>query len=122
MWSKKELTMPLQISSWIKQHPLTTYFFLAFLITWILISPLALSAQNILNVQLSPHWHFLGAFGPISAAFIVTAIATGKSGVSEFLDRLWNWRAGMVWLLISLFSPFILFFLSVVILRVAGNS
>ncbi len=116
MWSKKEVTMPFQISSWIKQHSLATYLFLAFLITWILISPLALSAQ------ISPHWHFLGALGPISAAFIVTAITTGKSGVSQFLDRLWNWRAGIVWLVISIFSPFVLFFLAVLILRVAGNS
>lgn len=114
--------MRLQISSWIKQHSLATYFFLAFLITWIFISPLALSAQNILHVQLSPHWHFLGAFGPISAALIVTRIATGKSGVSEFLDRLLTRRAGMAWLVISLFSPFVLFLLSVLILRVAGNS
>jgi membrane protease YdiL (CAAX protease family) len=114
--------MPFQISSWIKQHSLTTYFFLAFIITWILISPLALSAQNLLNVQISPHWHFLGAFGPISAALIVTAIAAGKSGISEFLGRLLNWRAGVVWILISIFSPFVLFLLSIIVLRVTGNS
>jgi len=114
--------MSFQILSWIKHHSLTTYFFLAFLITWILISPLALSAQNILNVQISPHWHFLGALGPISAAFIVTAIVAGKSGVSEFLGRLLNWHAGIVWILISIFSPFVLFLLSVLILRVTGNS
>jgi membrane protease YdiL (CAAX protease family) len=85
-------------------------------------SPLALSAQNILKVQLSPHWHFLGALGPIGAALIVTAMTTGKSGVSAFLDRLLNPRTGRVWLFISIFSPFVLFFLSILILRVAGNS
>lgn len=114
--------MPFQISSWIKHHSLTAYFFLAFLITWILISPLALSAQNLLNIQISPHWHFLGALGHISAALIVTAIAIGKSGVSKFLGRLLNWRVGIVWILISIFSPFVLFLLSILILRVTGNS
>jgi membrane protease YdiL (CAAX protease family) len=114
--------MPFQLSSWIKHHSLFAYFFLAFLITWMLIAPLALSSQNILNAQISPHWHFLGAFGPISAAFIVTAIATGKSGFSEFLSRLLNSNVGGVWILVSIFSPFLLFFLSILIMRVASNS
>lgn len=108
--------MPVQISSWIKHNSLAAYFLLAFFITWILISPLALSAP------ISPHWHFLGALGPISAAFIVTAIAAGRSGVVEFLGRLSNWQVGLVWILISIFSPFVLFLLAILIARVAGNS
>lgn len=101
---------------WIKRHELTAYFLLAFLTTWVLISPLALSAP------ISPHWHFLGALGPISAAFIVTAVATGRPGISEFLGRLLNWQVGLVWLLTSIFSPFLLFLLAVLIARFTGNS
>jgi hypothetical protein len=66
--------MPFQLSSLIKHHSLIAYFFLAFLITWMLIAPLALSSQNILNAQISPHWHFLGALGPIGAALIEPAV------------------------------------------------
>ncbi|MDX9993376.1 MAG: type II CAAX endopeptidase family protein [Anaerolineales bacterium] len=113
--------MTSQLSSWIKRHSLGAYFFLAFLITWILISPLALSAQNVFNFQLSPHWHFLGALGPISAALLVTAISAGKAGVSKFLGSLLNWRAGVFWVLVSIFSPFAIFLLSVLILLLMGN-
>lgn len=52
---------------WIKQRQLVAYSLLAFGITWLLVSPLVLSAQGLISIQLSPHWHFLGAFGPISA-------------------------------------------------------
>ena len=114
--------MSFQILSWIKHRSLTAYFLLAFLITWILISPLALSSQNMLLIQISPHWHFLGALGPIGAAIIITAIVAGKAGVSEFLGRLWQWHVGIVWVLVSILSPFVLFLLSALILRVAGNS
>lgn len=114
--------MPFQIASWVKHHTLSAYFSLAFLITWILISPLALSAQNILSIQISDHWHFLGALGPIGAALIITAITTGKSGIAEFLGRLWRWKVGIVWVLVSILSPFFLFILSILILRIAGIS
>lgn len=107
---------------WVRRHSLTAYFLLAFLITWILISPLVLSGQHILRIELSPHWHFLGAFGPIGAAIIVTAIASGKPGISEFLARLLKWRVGTVWVLASLVSPFLLFLIAVLLLQVTGNS
>lgn len=114
--------MPFQIVSWIKHHTLSAYFLLAFLITWLLISPLALSAQNVLSIQISAHWHFVGAFGPIGAALIVTAMTTGKSGIVEFLSRLWRWQVEIVWVLVSILSPFFLFLLSILILRFTGNS
>ncbi len=97
------------------------YFVLAFLITWILILPLALSAQNLLRLRISEHWHFLGALGPVGAAFAVTAIANGKAGVSEFLGRMGRWKMGVIWFLVSAFSPFALFLFSVLVLRVFGN-
>ena len=113
--------MTLQLSNWIKKHSLVAYFILAFLITWILILPLALSAQDLLPFRISKHWHFLGALGPIGAAFIVTAIANGKAGISEFLGRMARWKVGIVWFLVSAFSPFALFLLSMFILRILGN-
>ncbi len=114
--------MTLQLTNRIKKYSLATYFVLAFLITWILILPLALSAQNLLHFKISEHWHFLGALGPIGAAFIVTTMADGKVGISEFLERMARWKVGIVWLIVSAFSPFVLFFLSMLILRIFGNS
>ncbi len=84
--------------------------------------PLALSAQDLLHFRISEYWHFLGALGPIGAAFIVTAIANGNAGISEFLGRMVRWKVGIVWFVVSAFSPFALFLLSVLILRIFGNS
>jgi membrane protease YdiL (CAAX protease family) len=111
-----------QPSNWIKKHPLTAYFSLAFLITWILISPLVLSALNLLPFKVSEHWHSLGALGPIGAALIVTAMIGGKAGLSEFWGRLTKWKVGAGRIFISIFSPFVMFLLSVLIVQVSGNA
>ncbi len=111
----------LQPSNWIRKYSLAAYFVLAFLITWVLILPLILSTQNLLRFRISEDWHFLGALGPIGAAFMVTAIADGKAGISEFLGRMSQWKVGVVWFLVSAFSPFALFLLSALILHIFGN-
>ncbi len=114
--------MTLQITNSIKRHTLPAFFVLAILITWILILPLALSAQNFLHFSISTHWHFLGALGPLGAAFIVTRIVDGRAGFLAFLRRMARWRVGIVWFLIAALSPFFLFFLSMLVLRISGGS
>lgn len=113
--------MASKILAWIRQHPLVAYFALAFAITWILVSPLILYAQGFRAIQISPHWHFLGAFGPLLAALIVTRIANGRFGISEFVGRMRRWRVGFGWLFIAVFSPILLFVVSAIILRAVGN-
>ncbi len=114
--------MILKLSKSINKHPLVAYFALAFLITWILILPLALSAQSLIRSRISEHWHFLGAFGPIGAALIVTAISDGKIGISKFFESMTCRKVNPIWFLISVFSPFVLFLLSMFILRIFSNS
>ena len=114
--------MKFSFTNWIKYHPLTAYFSLAFLITWILISPLVLSALNLVPFKVSEHWHSLGALGPIGAALIVTAVIGGKAGLSEFWGRLTKWKVGAGWAFVAIFSPFIMFLLAVLIVRVSGDA
>ena len=113
--------MASNISVWMRQHPLVAYFVLAFAITWVLVSPLVLNAQGLLAIQISPHWHFLGALGPILAALIITRIANGRLGLSEFVRRMKRWRVGLVWLFVAIFSPILLFVVPAIILRAVGN-
>jgi len=113
--------MASNISAWMRQHPLVAFFVLAFAITWVLVSPLILNAQGLLAIPISPHWHFLGALGPILAALIVTRIANGRFGLSEFVGRMGHWRVGFVWLFVAVFSPIFLFVVSAIILRAVGN-
>ena len=44
--------------SWMKRHPLVAYFILAYAITWVLVFPLVASTQGLLDIQVSPIWHF----------------------------------------------------------------
>ena len=114
--------MTSRFSVWTRQRPVAVYFILAYLITWVGVSPLVASAQGILDIQVSPNLHVIGALGPIGAAFVVTAITGGRRGVSEFLGRMFRWRVGIGWLLLTLLSPLALFLLSAAILRVSGAS
>jgi hypothetical protein len=71
-----------------KRHQIMTYFVLAYVITWILVSPLVLSGQRLTPAQFSPDLHMLGALGPLAAAFIVTILVAGRGGAQRLLARM----------------------------------
>jgi len=109
-------------SRWIGEHPLVAYFVFAFSITWIMILPLALSAHGLFPFVVSEQWHFLGASGPIGAAFIVTGVADGKAGVIDSVHRLTRRRVAASWLLVSGLSPFAMFAVSVLAVGLFGGT
>jgi len=49
--------MTSRISIWCRQHPLTAYFILAYLITWMGVSPLVAVVQGLLDIIVSPNLH-----------------------------------------------------------------
>ncbi len=112
--------MTFEFSNWIKRNQLITYFVLAFTISWVLILPLVLSSLGILPLFIPDTCHVFGALGPIIAALIVTSIAGGRPGLLEFLKRMVKWRVGITWVLISVFSPFVLLILSSITLVLLG--
>jgi uncharacterized membrane protein YhdT len=79
---------------WIKSYALVTYFSLAYLITWVIVSPLVLSAQGIIILDIPPQYHYLGAYGPLLAALLVTGLADGKAGLREYFSRFRRWKVG----------------------------
>lgn len=93
--------------SWLRRHPLTGYFALAFGISWsgILIvlaaggfglSPmLPLEAGLILLAML---------LGPSLSGLIVTALLDGRPGFRELGARLMNWRVGARWYAVTLLT------------------
>ncbi len=114
-------TTSFSLKGFLQRHQLVTYFVLAYVITWIIVSPLVASALGLLHLSIPPQIHYLGAYGPLLAAVIVTGITGGAAGLRELGTRMIKWRVGIVWILIALFSPALLFALSAVILRLTGT-
>jgi membrane protease YdiL (CAAX protease family) len=104
-----------------KKHPLVAYFTLAYALSWCVFVPLALSAQGLIPPL--PGWiHFLGAFGPLLAAFIVSAASSGLGGLRDLLGRMLRWRVGWLWWPVALLSPGLLFLVSALILRLVTGA
>jgi CAAX protease family protein len=110
------------LKRFIQRHQLVAYFVLAYAITWIIVSPLVASALGLLHLSIPPQIHYLGAYGPLLAALIVTGVTGGADGLRELGARMIKWRVGIIWWAIALFSPALLFLLSAVILRLTGAS
>ncbi|HEX2728896.1 MAG TPA: CPBP family glutamic-type intramembrane protease [Rubrobacteraceae bacterium] len=104
-----------------RRHPLAAYFVLAFAITWLLVAPLVAQGVGLIS-GVPPGWHALGALGPMAAAFVVAGMEGGGAGAGDLLTRLTRWRVGAGWFLVAVFSPFLLFALSAVLVRVLGGS
>jgi membrane protease YdiL (CAAX protease family) len=87
-----------QDNNWIKRKPLTAYFFLAFLISWLILSPgiagnLGLIEFNFDGTVLT----ILSTLGPFLAALIVRNAEGGGKGIRETVHSMFNWRVGWKW-------------------------
>jgi membrane protease YdiL (CAAX protease family) len=98
----------------IRCHPLATYFAFAYGISWLLWAPLWLPAFGVDGLPVLPFHHALGALGPITAAFLVSARETGLAGPLDLFRRMGLWRGRLVWLSVALLVPFALLALAAV--------
>ncbi len=55
------------------------------------------------------------------AAFAVTALAYGRTGVRDLISRMFRWRIGPGWLVFSAGSPLAVYLASAVAMRVTGS-
>jgi membrane protease YdiL (CAAX protease family) len=86
------------VSTFVKRHPLVAFFVLAYALTWPVI-PL---------VAVSPLLGFPALFGPALAAIVTAAVADGKPGLKDLLDRTVRWRVGVRWYAIAVGLPVVL--------------
>jgi hypothetical protein len=77
-----------RLSSVVKQHPITTFFVLAYALAWGFV----------------PFGSF-GAFGPLVAALIVIPLTQGLSGLRELGSRIVRWRVRWYWYALALGLP-----------------
>lgn len=106
----------------LRAHPVAWFLALAFAITWLLVLPLVLVGAGLVTWRVSPHWHVLGALGPLLAALVVTVAVDGRAGVRRLLGSVVRWRVGLPWLLLGLVSPLVLFAVAVLGVTVATGA
>src|SRR5918998_2170989 len=80
------------------------YFVLAFAFTWSFWWAAALEARGLIPPLPVPAV-FLGAFGPVVAAVVLTARESGRAGLRSLLGRVLRWRVPPVWYGVALLGP-----------------
>jgi uncharacterized protein len=121
--SKSEIKNPVGVKSTagsgslreaMRKHPLFFYFFIAYAISWVLLTPSVLSAWGIILGDYTATF-VLHTFGPALAAIVVTGVIEGKTGLLRLRDRLRQWRAGWRWYLFILVGIPVLILLGIII-------
>lgn len=98
----------------IRRHPLIAFFALANALSWTAWLPYVLSLNGLGVLpfrvpEILGTSQFAGALpgaylGPITAAFLVTAIVDGRNGLRAWAGRLWRWRVAPRWYAITLLA------------------
>ncbi len=97
------------------------FYVFAYAISWVLWSPLWMSELGWIDAEPSYLWHFAGAFGPLSAAVIVTAATEGRIGLRKLFGRLLRWRVPARWWAFTLLFGPVLFLATDVVLRLING-
>ena len=102
-------------SSRAKISSLPMFFILAYALSWAVEIPLALKAQGLIDIPIPFALHYLAAFGPLLAAFIMTWHSNGMDGLRELVGRMFKWRMGAGWWLVAL-APLLAYALVAIVL------
>ena len=93
-------------------HPLVTFFVMAFVGGWLVLAPTVLFESGFglipINIPAPAVMLFFipaSMVGPTLAAFVVTGMIEGKSGARKLLlRRILRWRVGVHWYLVAVFG------------------
>jgi membrane protease YdiL (CAAX protease family) len=102
----------------VRAHPLLSYVLLSYALSWAYWVPLVLSGYVVRPG--SSATQFPALFGPMIAAFALTAITRGTEGVRDLASRTLRWRVPARWWLFALGTPLAL--LAVAFLALALSS
>ncbi len=104
------------------RYSLELFFIIAYAVSWAIWSPIVLSAQGLVTWQVPFPLYYLGSFGPMISALIMTAITTGGEGLRELLTRLLKWRVDLRYYAFAILAPVGLFVIAVIVNRVIGGT
>jgi membrane protease YdiL (CAAX protease family) len=98
------------------QHPLFSFFFMAYAFSWIMSIPVVLSEWGFLPEPLFNIFFIIKAFaGPFLAAVIMVRITENKEGQARFRRRFFQARAGWQWYAFILLVIPALFLLGIIV-------
>jgi len=101
------LTHESRLKSFMINHPLLSYFTIAYLFTWALVVPITLSQMGLGFFSLPEPLLFIFLLastysGPLPAALIMVSMLDGKEGRRQLWRRVFQWRVGFNWYLLVL--------------------
>ena len=95
------------IKAVVKQHPILTYYVLAFAISWGAILLIVGPGGFLTTTSTSPSFALAGfasLLGPSLAGVVLTGLVDGRAGLSDLLSRLGRWRVGVRWYAVALLT------------------
>lgn len=95
------------IKAFVKQHPILTYYVLAFAISWGAILLLVGPGGFLATTSTSPSFAVVGfasLLGPSLAGVLLTGFLDGRAGWRDLLSRLRRWRVGVRWYAVALLT------------------
>jgi membrane protease YdiL (CAAX protease family) len=101
---------------WMRQHPLFSFFFLAYTISWLLSIPDILAEWGVLPKSLFVIFFTIKSFGPALAAYIMVRIMNGNEGWQALRRSMTQWRAGWEWYVFILLGIPAVFTLGILVL------
>jgi hypothetical protein len=102
-----------------RHHTVIAFFVIAYAFSWAIWIPMALAGARAYKGQPWPN-HIPGLFGPMVAAFVMSAIVAGRPGLLDLLRRMVRWRLAARWYFAAL-SPMAFFALAAVVVAVNGR-
>jgi len=105
----------------VRRHPLSSYFFVAYAVSWSIAVPLALQAQGLLAPRVPATLHYFTAFGPAAAAMLIARllrepVRTGAGLPSDSITR------SIGWWTVGFASPLLLFVIAQLAAAIVGET
>jgi membrane protease YdiL (CAAX protease family) len=85
------------------KNPVLSFFVVALLIPWSVYIPYAASRAGLWDIFIPIEVVVLAQYGPLVAAFLLTAIVEGKLGLRKLTKQALRWRVNVVWYFFSIF-------------------
>jgi membrane protease YdiL (CAAX protease family) len=108
------------MKGWVRRHPLASFFFIAYAVSWGIAVPLALQAQGVVAPRLPWSLHYLTAFGPAAAAFLIARLLRKPAGAKRAQRA--SVVGPMLWWTVGVGSPLLLFVIAQVGARIVGQT